>query len=220
MREVSLYGDDFFSFKKLTLKVKAWALNKRTKLFTTIPRAMITDKTFPRAIPTEGRWNRSLTRSNCRTTNWLWNHIIKDYIVVYRQAAYVPWWTDRLTDSILRITLHIKIISVSSWQLLAENGYRSLKACSRALQSHHAKGQVCLKFALQCISGDDLDFLSLPPRVQRETASFQRFPSSNYVSSPVNIWHSHIAASRHFPGVGSSLPMLVPLEGVAECFMS
>ena len=79
---------------------------------------------------------------------------------------------------------------ITSWQLLAENGDQSLMACNTALESHHAKGQVCLKFALQCISGDDLDFLSLvPPRVQRETASFQPFPSSNYVSSPVNIWH-------------------------------
>ncbi len=80
---------------------------------------------------------------------------------------------------------------ITSRQLLAENGDQSLMACSIALESHHAKGQVCLKFALQCISGDDLDFLSLvSPRVQRETASFQLFPSSNYVSSPVNIWHS------------------------------
>lgn len=78
---------------------------------------------------------------------------------------------------------------ITSWQHLAENGDQSLMACNTALESHHAKGQVCLKFALQCISGDDLDFLSLvPPRVQRQTASFQPFPSSNYVSSPVNIW--------------------------------
>lgn len=87
--------------------------------------------------------------------------------------------------SISRTTLFI-----TAWQLLAENGDQSLMACNIALESHHAKGQVCLKFALQCISGDDLDLLSLvPPRVQRETASFQPFPSSNYVSSPVNIWH-------------------------------
>lgn len=86
-----------------------------------------------------------------------------------------------------------------SWQLLAENGDQSLMACSTALESHRAKGQVCLKFALQCISGDDLDFLSLAPlRVQRETGSFQPSPSSNYVSSPVNIWHrvTSTASSR------------------------
>ncbi len=83
-----------------------------------------------------------------------------------------------------------KALFITLWQLLAENGDQSLMACNIALESHHAKGQVCLKFALQCISGDDLDFLSLvSPRAQRETASFQLFPSSNYVSSPVNIWH-------------------------------
>lgn len=59
-------------------------------------------------------------------------------------------------------------LSATSRQLLAENGDQSLMACYIALDSHRAKGQVCLKFALQCISGDDLDFLSLaPPRAQR-----------------------------------------------------
>lgn len=78
-------------------------------------------------------------------------------------------------------------LSATSRQLLAENGDQSLMACYIALDSHRAKGQVCLKFALQCISGDDLDFLSLaPPRAQRwkgrereraiEAASFQPFP--------------------------------------------
>ena len=68
-------------------------------------------------------------------------------------------------------------LAVTSGQPLAENGDQSLMACNVALESHRAKGQVCLKFALQCISGDDLDFLSLiPPRVQGETGLFQPFP--------------------------------------------
>lgn len=97
-------------------------------------------------------------------------------------------YTNRPKDCQIKTAFILHIIM--SWQLLAENGDQSLMACSTALESHRAKGQVCLKFALQCISGDDLDFLSLAPlRVQRETGSFQPSPSSNYVSSPVNIWH-------------------------------
>lgn len=129
--------------------------------------------------------------SNYGPTKWLQSQIESlPSLYTYGKVPYV--YINKQNDwqvwhclSILRMTLFI-----TSSQLWAENGDPSLMACSTALERHHAKGQVCLKFALQCISGDDLDFLSLVPlKVQRETASFQPSPSSNYVSLPVNIWH-------------------------------
>lgn len=69
--------------------------------------------------------------------------------------------------------VHIEIDYICCFEAKSD---QSPMTCNIALESHHAKGQVCLKFSLQCISGGDLDFLSLvPPRAQRETASFQSF---------------------------------------------
>lgn len=111
-------------------------------------------------------------KAGCKWVISLYTRHEASYIHTQQHRKTDIWglWSSRLCTS--RMTLFV----ISS-QILAENGDRSLMACNIALESHHAKGQVCLKFALQCISGDDLDFLSLiPPRVQgreRETASFQ-----------------------------------------------
>lgn len=98
------------------------------------------------------------------------------------KASYIHTQQHRKTDiwglQSLRLFTSGATLFVTSRQLLAENADQSLMACNIALESHHAKGQVCLKFALQCISRDDLDFLSLvPPRVQRERQPrFSPFP--------------------------------------------
>lgn len=94
---------------------------------------------------------------------------------------------------------------------------RSLVACRAALEGHHAKGQVCLKLTLRCISGADLDFLSRSSksaaRLSLVSASFQpRFsprPSSNYVSPPASIWQSCV--SLCLPGC--QLPLVCPIGG-------
>lgn len=103
---------------------------------------------------------------------------------------------------------HWTSLSATSRPLLAQNAHRSLMACYVALDSRGAKGQVCLKFALPCISGDDLDFLSLSRSSKRWRASGggqeerqPRFrtappPPFNCVSSPLNFCQSHVAASR------------------------
>lgn len=175
---------------------------------------MITDKTPLRQFSSEGqmRNGNQTCGSKYRRTNWWWSQILKQWFLC------LPVLTRVYGDlfSILRMTLLITLR-----RLLTESGDRSPTACSAALESHHAKGQVCLKFALQCISGDDLDFLSLiPPRVQRETASFLApFPSSNYVSSPVNIWHRVTSlrpppvspqTTLSFPGVNFWIPAFCP----------
>lgn len=105
---------------------------------------------------------------------------------------------------------HWTSLSATSRPLLAQNAHRSLMACYVALDSRGAKGQVCLKFALPCISGDDLDFLSLaPPRdgegvgggQEERQPRFSPPPNppplqpSNCVSSPLNFCQSHVAAS-------------------------
>lgn len=90
----------------------------------------------------------------------------------YGEAAETDWHMDRRGGGrgggggfAELMADHWTSLSATSRPLLAQNAHRSLMACYIALDSRGAKGQVCLKFALPCISGDDLDFLSLaPPR--------------------------------------------------------
>lgn len=121
---------------------------------------------------------------------FLWGHSIKSrcklWLTLYR--AYI-WPFLFKTDSIHHL---------SSWQKMALGLWWHV---TQLMESHHAKGQVCLKSALQCISGDDLHSPSLlPPRVCGKAASFQHSPSSNYASSHINICHRrHIATKCPWP---------------------
>lgn len=81
---------------------------------------------------------------------------------------------------------HWTSLSATSRPLLARNAHRSLMACYVALDSRGAKGQVCLKFALPCISGDDLDFLSLaPPRDGERVGEGQEERQPRFSTPPI-----------------------------------
>ena len=55
-RRMESFPTQHYCFNQLPLKQTDRAFNSRTKLFTTIPRAMITDKTSLRQFRVKGRW--------------------------------------------------------------------------------------------------------------------------------------------------------------------